>query len=68
MEEHEETGDLIHPVHCCEPIKASVVVPSSSFAIASNGPKTRNGVQTYSSTMGGGGMVHRAKRMRMYYP
>mmetsp|Transcript_9516 Transcript_9516/g.20073 ORF Transcript_9516/g.20073 Transcript_9516/m.20073 type:complete len:414 (-) Transcript_9516:479-1720(-) len=63
--EPNDLGELVHPVHFEKSTPAS--------------PKPcqkRNVVQTYSSSLGGytigrmnsSGVVHRAKRMRMYYP
>ncbi|KAL7525607.1 hypothetical protein ACHAXR_002125 [Thalassiosira sp. AJA248-18] len=60
MERNDE-GELVHPVHCAE--QQQQQRPPVC--------RTRNVVQTYSSTLGGyhvGGVAHRAKRMRMYYP
>jgi len=62
--EPNDMGELVHPVHCAE--KSPPAPPC----------RTRNVVQTYSSALGGytigsmnsSGVVHRAKRMRMYYP
>mmetsp|Transcript_24054 Transcript_24054/g.51943 ORF Transcript_24054/g.51943 Transcript_24054/m.51943 type:complete len:98 (-) Transcript_24054:281-574(-) len=62
--ESNDKGETIHPVHCSE--KSSPPVPAPC--------RTRNVVQTYSSALGGyttgssSTVVHRAKRMRMYYP
>lgn len=62
--EPNDLGEAVHPVHCVEKNPPAPLC------------RTRNVIQTYSSALGGytvgnmnsTGMVHRAKRMRMYHP